>query len=166
MKLFLVNGQGGVGKDAFVDLVMAKARARGLNFYKYSAVQGVENIAQQFGWRGEKTNKARKFLYDLKKASSDYCDFSFSDVTQLIDAYCDADAIFILCRDLQEIDRYKQTYSDVRTVLVTRGERLIYGNPADDNAYDYDYDVVIENDEGFDKLHETASVFFEVEMMM
>ena len=50
---------------------------KGRNF---STVDKIKEIARDFGWDGEKTPKARKFLSDLKDVFTDWNDLPVRDV--------------------------------------------------------------------------------------
>ena len=42
-----------------------------------------------------------------------------------------------------------------------RGSAIIYGNHADDNVNNYQYDIVIDNSRGLDELNQEAQLFVE-----
>ena len=71
-KIIVINGQGGVGKDTFIDILNKK----GLKIANVSSVDGVKELARMVGWNGAKEDKDRKFLSDLKILTTNYCGFS------------------------------------------------------------------------------------------
>lgn len=66
-------------------------------------------------------------------------------------------------REPDDIDRFMSLYGnywDVKTVLVKREEKT-YGNIADDNVNNYDYDIVIDNTGSMDDLINICKNFIE-----
>ena len=61
---FVINGAGGVGKDTLCDLA-----ARHFKVYNISTIMPIKDIARMCGWMGEKSDKARRFLSDLKRVT-------------------------------------------------------------------------------------------------
>ena len=74
-QIFIINGSGGVGKDTFVSLV-----SNNIATMNFSSVDKVKEIARDIGWLGEKTEKDRKFLSDLKLLCTDYNDMPFNSM--------------------------------------------------------------------------------------
>ena len=68
--VIVINGAGGVGKDTLCEF--AEKHFRVMNI---SSITPIKEIAAMCGWGGEKTDKARKFLSDLKALSIEYNDF-------------------------------------------------------------------------------------------
>ena len=68
--VFVINGAGGVGKDTLCNLA-----AKHFKVYNVSSIDPIKEIAAMTGWAGEKTDKARKFLSDLKRLTVDYNDY-------------------------------------------------------------------------------------------
>ena len=69
-KVIIINGTGGSGKDTFVEFCAEFARVTNI-----SSVDPAKAAAKVLvGWEGEKDDKARKLLVDLKKLSIDYND--------------------------------------------------------------------------------------------
>ena len=63
--VIIINGSGGVGKDTLCEFAMKKYRCMNT-----SAITPVKEMAAMAGWRGEKTDAARKFLSDLKQLTA------------------------------------------------------------------------------------------------
>ena len=147
-KIIIINGSGGVGKDAFAKRVieetlkLSKRIAPVENedccvnpeiFYKInntSTIDYVKNIARMFGWNDEKSEKDRKMLSDLKDLIAVYNDYLFKDITtqindwlyydkkRLNDTY-DHSFLFVHCREPKEIERIKNQFpNDTFTLLV------------------------------------------------
>lgn len=147
-KVIIINGSGGVGKDAFAKRVieetvkMAKRIVPVENenycvdpeiYYKsnnISTVDYVKIIATMFGWNGKKSEKDRKMLSDLKDLMMTYNNYPFKHITEQItdwlrydktrpnDTY-DHSFLFVHCREPKEIERLKNQFpNDVFTLLV------------------------------------------------
>ena len=54
--VIIINGRGGVGNDTLCDL-----DAKYLHVEKLSAISPLTEIAQNYGWNGEKDSRSRKF---------------------------------------------------------------------------------------------------------
>lgn len=147
-KVIIINGSGGVGKDAFAKRVieetvkLAKCVVPVENenycvnpeiFYKInntSTIDYVKNIARMFGWNDEKSEKDRKMLSDLKDLITVYNDYPFKRITaQITDwLHCDKTRpndmynhsfLFVHCREPKEIERIKNQFpNDTFTLLV------------------------------------------------
>ena len=72
-KIVVINGSGGSGKTTFVSMVKKYA-----SVCEISSVERIKQAATLLGWNGDKTEKDRKFLSDLKFLSSAYNNLSFS----------------------------------------------------------------------------------------
>ena len=69
-EVIIINGTGGSGKDTFVKFCSKFAKVT--NISSVDKVKEAANIL--VGWNGEKDEKSRKLLVDLKKLSIDYND--------------------------------------------------------------------------------------------
>lgn len=156
-QVFIINGSGGSGKDAFISLVSDNIIA--MNF---SSVDKVKEIARIIGWNGEKTERDRKFLSDLKILCTEYNDMPLNSMKEKYAEFLnDANAIllFLHVREPEEIERAKKSFN-AKTILVKRDSiKHITSNMADANVYNYDYDIVINNDAGLDELKHKADCF-------
>ena len=86
MKIVVVNGPAGAGKDLFVTFC---AQFLGTDKIRnYSTVDYVKAIAAQIGWDGTKDLKNRKFLSDLKDVLTEWDDIPYRrtkiEITQLL----------------------------------------------------------------------------------
>lgn len=59
-KIFIINGSGGVGKDAFVKLVSEELDGKVINF---SSIDIIKEIAKSCGWEGGKSERERGNSY-------------------------------------------------------------------------------------------------------
>ena len=131
-------------------------------------VQLVANGILEYAKETNKTDKPiiigydRRFLSDLKDALTRWNDSPYQSCKNALELMGknEADIVFVDCREPEEIKRFVEDY-DALTVLVQRGEVVLYGNHADDNVENYQYDVIIDNSRGLDELMQEATIFVE-----
>lgn len=162
MKIFVVNGQGGSGKSSFEQLISEQMSAPvGVT----SMVAYVKQVAESLGWRGAKEPKDRLFLSRLKDALGDWDDSPFLSTCMMVKQMENDNVAccFIDAREPADIDRLKEKFN-CKTILVTRGEATSYGNHADDEVFNYEYDIIIDNSGSLDALRDMANEFIEKEI--
>ena len=161
MKIFVINGQGGSGKTTFEDYV---ANVGGENFEVgfISMVSYVKQVATGFGWDGSKEPKDRKMLSQLKDLLTEWNDSPFATTCMVVKQMEKEgiDVCFIDAREPDDIERLKEMFN-CQTVLVIKGEKTEYGNHADDEVFNYNYDIVIDNNGTLSDLRDAASTFYE-----
>lgn len=164
MKVIVINGYPRAGKDTFVKFcqdVLGTFRCRNL-----STIDCIKKNARYFGYLGEKTPEARRFLAKLKDITSEYNDFSYKYIKKQLYYIQDQESphckivVFIHCREPKEIDRFVEDYN-ATTVLIKnkRVEDHGYSNAADANIELYKYDVIILNNNSLDDLKLAAETF-------
>lgn len=195
-KVIIINGSGGVGKDAFAKRVieetlkLAKRIVPVENedycvnpevFYRIdniitnniSTIDCVKNIAKMFDWNGEKSEKDRKMLSDLKDLMIVYNDYPFKRVTAQItdwlrydktrpnDMY-DHSFLFVHCREPKEIDRIKNQFPNDTFTLLVQNPKVakVTGNHADKDVENYNYDFIVVNDSDLRALRKVAIDFY------
>ena len=165
MKIIVINGQGGVGKDSFVGYCGYEDEG----IYNISIIDSVKAAAETLGWTGGKELKDRKFLSDLKDLAAEYNDFPFQ---HLIDKIGIAEKkyrwyheshnefiCFVHARELSDIDRLVYNYG-ARALIIRRPDvEGSYGNHADDDIFDVEYDYEIWNDGDLYQLKDKAEKF-------
>jgi hypothetical protein len=155
--VIIINGAGGVGKDTLCSIAEKHFKVRNI-----SSVDPIKEIAAYCGWRGEKTDKARKFLSDLKMLTVNYNDFPTNWAKAQYEDFLttDEEILFVHIREPEEIRKYvAATNGKAKALLVRGGERTrhtAYGNASDDGVENYDYDYYFVNDK---PLEETDSAF-------
>lgn len=157
--VFVINGAGGVGKDTLCNLAAKHFRVKNV-----SSITPIKQIASQCGWNGEKTDKARKFLADLKSLTVAYNDYPTSWVLAEYRSFLESDdeILFVHIREGSEIAKFVAgTEGKALTLLIRGGRRFhrksaSYGNKADDEVENYRYDYVFYNDR---PLPETEGAF-------
>ena len=150
--VIVINGAGGVGKDTLCEF--AEKHYKVMNI---SSITPIKEIASMCGWRGEKTDKARKFLSDLKALSIEYNDFPTVWATDKYRQFLtsDCEIMFVHIREAAEIEKFvKATEGKAKTLLVRGGDRMKksnYGNASDDEVENYDYDYYFVNDKSLEE---------------
>lgn len=163
MRIFIVNGTGGSGKTTFEKMVENIAKQNNYNIKIVSTIDYVKQIAKTLGWDGGKALNDRRFLSDLKDALTRWKDIPYQKIGESLEAFRleqEVDAVFVDCREPEEIKRFVNDYNAI-TILVQRGSAIIYGNHADDNVNNYQYDIIIDNSRGLDELNQEAQLFVE-----
>ncbi len=150
MKLtIIINGSGGVGKDTLCRIAAKQYKVRNI-----SSITPIKEIATLCGWGGEKTDKARRFLADLKALTVGYNDFPSKWLMKEYEDFLttDEEILFIHIREPEEIAKFVGlTNGAAKTLLVRGGSRMsgrttAYGNHADDDVEQYAYDYYFNND--------------------
>lgn len=157
-EILIINSSAGVGKDTFVECLKNY-----VNVYHSSIVNPVKKIANLIGWNGQKTEKDRKFLSDLKKLIDDYNDKNYEAMAELMDTFRTKNTSFdLLCIDMREreqIERARKEYG-AKSVLVRRDSvPHIVSNIADAGVFDITYDYYIDNNGTIDELKRNAEKF-------
>ena len=156
-QVFIINGSGGVGKDTFIELVSKYSYIR-----NFSSVDEVKHYAKMMGWNGEKDEKSRKFLSDLKDILTEYNDKPFTYLQSCVNRFLkdkESEFCFLHIREPEEIQRAKEAFNAI-TILVTRDNiEQVKGNHADEQVLQYTYDVHIRNDNSLKWLDALAKKF-------
>lgn len=142
-KCFVINGAGTVGKDTIVMMVTEYFRSKNINVFNISSVEKVKEAGKLLGWDEKKDDKGRKFLSDLKDLSTDNYDGPFKF---MFDKYVNGpDGLYFFhIREPEEIYKFVKA-TEAITIAVTRTTSIEYTNHADINAYNYKYDIIIDN---------------------
>lgn len=150
--VIVINGAGGVGKDTLCEF--AEKHFKVMNV---SSITPIKEIATMCGWKGEKTDKARKFLSDLKSLSIEYNDYPTLWAMERYKEFLnsDFDIMFLHVREGVEIDKFvRATDGRAKTLLVRGGSRMTksnYGNASDDLVENYPYDYYFVNDKSLEE---------------
>lgn len=195
-KVIIINGSGGVGKDAFAKRVIEETiklakcvvpvenenycvnpeifyRIDNITTNNISTIDCVKNIAKMFNWNGEKSEKDRKMLSDLKDLMTVYNDYPFKRVTAQItnwlrydktrpnDMY-DHSFLFVHCREPKEIERIKNQFPNGTFTLLVQNPKVakVTDNHADREVENYNYDFTVVNDSDLRALRKVAIDFY------
>lgn len=156
-RIVIINGVGGSGKDTFVEFC-----AKHTKVINISSVDKVKEAAKILvGWNGEKDEKSRKLLVDLKKLSIDYNDYP---TRYILDAHkkfleSNANILFIHIREISEIEKLKKILKAETVLLINPRVPKITSNTSDANVADYVYDREIENAGTLEDLEQKAIEF-------
>lgn len=159
-EILIINGSAGVGKDTFVDCLKNYA-----SVFHSSIVNPVKKIARLIGWDGQKTEKDRKFLSDLKKLIDDYNDKNYEVMAELMDAFRNRETSYdLLCIDMREkeqIERARREYG-AKSVLIRRNSiPHVTSNMADAGVFNIIYDFYIDNNGTIEELNMNAKKFIQ-----
>lgn len=156
----VINGSGGVGKDTLCEIV-----GKHYNVLNVSSIDPIKKIALDNGWNGEKSEKARKFLADLKQLFVE-----FNDLPQqyLMDKYqhflkSDKEILFVHIREANEIMKFKDNVSGKCVTLLIKGRDEIkreWNNSADDDVEKYKYDFCYNNNKKLEEVEDDFLLFF------
>ncbi len=165
--VIVINGQGGCGKDTVCTIMAKHYKVKNI-----STVDPIKDIARYAGWNGEKGDKARKMLADLKQVFIEYCDLPLNFVKKEAERFAvdENDVMFVHCREKEEIEKIVKGLSiKTVTLLIRRKDKYfqqkVYGNAADDEVENYNYDFIYTgNNETINELEKSFMKFFEEEV--
>lgn len=153
----IINGTGGSGKDTFVKFCSEFVRVMNI-----SSVDIVKEAAKILvGWAGQKDEKSRKLLVDLKQLSIEYNDAPTQYIQEQYENFkkSNFEYLFIHIREIDEIKKIKDLLNAKTLLIKNPRVALITSNDSDGNVYKYNYDFTIENDGTLDDLKQKAKNF-------
>lgn len=169
MRIVVINGVGGAGKDLFVAFCASMLGADKVK--NYSTVDYVKAVAAGIGWDGTKDDKNRKFLSDLKKILTEWDDIPYrktkleieefqAKMNKLGGKYAENSVMFIHCREPKEIQRFKEEFGAL-TLLIQRdaAEEKNWQNDSDKAVLNYIYDTIVVNNSSLEDLRHSAEYF-------
>lgn len=150
----VINGRGGSGKDTLCGLAGKHFRVRNV-----SSITPIKEIALANGWDGQKDERSRKFLSDLKKLFSEYNDLPNRYLMQQYREFLEGDEeiLFVHIREAEEIRKFKDSVDGgCVTLLIHRstGEEQPLGNDSDDRVEEYAYDASFDNNGSLEEAEE------------
>ncbi len=165
--VIVINGQGKSGKDTVCKITAKRYKVKNI-----SAVDPVKKLAAQFGWHGEKDDKSRKMLADLKQVLIAYNDYPFNYIMQNVNEFLigDEEIMFVHVREGDEIKKVvgacKERGINVLTLLIRRNDKFFvhktFGNSADDDVENYPYDFIYSgNHDNVSDLEPSFNKFFD-----
>ena len=167
MKIIVINGEARVGKDTFVHFC---SQIEPYTVYNISIIDAVKTAAIGFDWsQQDKSEKARRFLSDLKDAWERFDDGPYQTMKWRIDLIkqsqrmrneMDRTIVFIHSREPHDIERFVKDYNAVTLLIRREAVEGPHDNHADSEVYDWEYDWVIENN-NLEDFKESAHLFVE-----
>ena len=124
MNLVIVNGFPLSGKDTFVDFCVWKLASIGIDGFSVSSVGAVKDAALLLGWDGEKDERGRQFLSDLKDMSTTDYDGPMRYMERMIEQECISfrkKVVFLHIREPEEITKFVTKYPETETVFESNG---------------------------------------------
>ena len=161
-KIIVINGSAQSGKDEVVKIAKKMINNDKYVIVNMSSITSIKEKAYAFGWGGEKDNKSRRLLSDLKDAWTRYNDGPFNDIKEYINHFHTSKnfIIFVHIRECEEIKKMVNYYGNlVVTLLVRRPNIEVFNNHADLGVENYPYDYIIENNGDLDKLEDSVLTF-------
>lgn len=144
--VIVINGRGGVGKDTLCNSLCTVFRVMNV-----SAITPIKDIAKAYGWNGEKDEKSRRFLAELKRVFADYNDLPNNYLLEEYEKFVSND-MEVLCVHIRERDQIEKFLRSIAlpavTILIKRDMQIpeeTLGNDADDRVEEYCYDYVFYN---------------------
>ncbi len=164
VRVVVINGPGRSGKDTLVEFVTAHYHLGPC--LSHSTVGTVKLASKYFGADEtiHKGDRERRLWSDLKDAWTRYNDGPFrelmiaaSDLEK--DNFYSHPLLFVMVREPPEIARLKRQFGrHCVTVLVTAEDRVkhIPGNHADQNVFNFEYDIIVNNGGSLEDLEGKA----------
>lgn len=172
--VIVVNGRPQCGKDTFSENIRKICHSINSNliFDNNSTVDHIKIIAKNhFNWNGEKDEKGRRLLSDLKDASTRYDSGPFEHIVDLINCIYFRNVDYpenyyvitvIHSREPDEISKFAEYFGETcKTVLIKRSNNVEISCHADANVDDYPYDYILENNGTPEKFYKTCERFVE-----
>lgn len=158
-EIVVINGSGGVGKDTFVQFC-----GEYVPIMNISSVDKVKEAAKVLaGWNGEKDEKSRKFLSDLKELGIEYNDAPFKYISNMTEEFkkSDKQIMFVHVRESEEIEKCKKCLNAKTLLITNKNVAAINTNISDRDVDKYKYDYHISNDGTLEELKQKAKEFLE-----
>lgn len=157
--IFIINGMAGAGKDTFVSFLNEIIPTQHI-----SIVDKAKETAKTMGWAGEKTEKDRRFLSDIKLATDRYDDRNYEYIKEQVKDFLENknNKNKVLCIDMREKEQIQRAIKDfgARSVFVNRdGIPYVLSNMADANVFNMRYDITINNNGTLEDLKKEAQKF-------
>ncbi len=149
----VINGVGGAGKDTLISLLEDKYRVKNV-----SSITPIKELAKIMGWQGEKNDKARKFLADLKAVTTEYNDYPTKYILDEQSKFLstDEEIMFVHIREPKEIEKFvKLSNCKTKTLLIRPRNELTnkhYGNSSDDDVENFNYDYIFDNNRSLEEI--------------
>lgn len=151
--VIIINGSGGVGKHSLIEFASKYFEVRDT-----SSIVPIKKIAMDLGWEGEKDERGRRLLVDLKQALIRYNDMPTKYVINEYKKFkaIEQDVMFVNIREPEEIAKLRSQIP-CKTVLVIRDGAPKWNLDTDnEKTADFQYDYIFDNSK---PLEETGPKF-------
>ena len=158
-KVYITNGMARSGKDT-----LASYMNDFIPTLKFSSIDRVKEVALQCGWNGEKDEKGRSFLSDLKDLLTEYYDFPFESIKEKYNEFLNDDKYSVLLVDIREPAEIEKAVKEfkAKSILVENNRvEVITSNSGDAGVFNYSYDYIIKNNGTLAELKATVKQFVE-----
>lgn len=160
MKILMINGRKGSGKDTLADLIMCYLIKQGIKVGKISNAEYVKTIATaMYGWNGEKYAKGRKLLIDITNAGYNYEYHFFERITYEKALKSSLDVLIIPDWRYQSTHRYlcEKEQGNVHTIRVSRKDITKDNDSLDNDISEtgldkFPFDTYVFNNGSIDEL--------------
>jgi hypothetical protein len=162
MKILVINGYPGSGKDEFVKFCMDNAR--GCVKQLWTSTPAKKAFIYMLGWDGKKTPEVRKGMAEVMEIANTLFDTSFKHIEKELELIAETapnSLVFIHVREPQNIERYVKAFA-AGSVFIAREEHAEITNPSDANVEDYQYDYVVNNRGTLNDLRNRAYDFMDM----
>lgn len=142
--IFIVNGLPRSGKTTFGVILHDF-----MPVWSYSSVTKIKKMAMVCGYdENVKSDADRKFLSDLKRITTEYNDFVFSDLRRVVEHFNEQDSYKILLIDIREPEEIERAVKEfgAKTVFI-ENDRVtpVLSNSSDARVEEYTYDYIVKN---------------------
>lgn len=166
--VIIVNGPATAGKDTFCDFYAMHAKRHDIDVVTVSSVGAVKKASLLLGWDGQKNEKDRNALSDIKDISEAAWDGPNRYMLKQIEA-TNATVFFLHIRELSNINRMIELCNEknitVRTLYIDRAVTQQASNHADAQAMNknaYPYQNIVENNGSLSELKLKVAEYFQV----
>ena len=179
LKVFIINGSGGSGKDTFCNYIEQLATEKD-RFYHVESIYTstpAKQWATTMGWDGSKLPSDRRFLCNLKDMLDYWNNATYNHIKNCFSSYyvtkfyhCYNKSIFFIHareeKDIVWIKNYCQNKGvSCKSILIKRPNATKKGNHADDKVEQYlNYDYTIVNDGTLEDFKKKAQDFFKYDI--
>ena len=146
-KVIIINGVGTSGKDTLIENIVSAFKIKNI-----SSIDPIKQMALQYGWDGNKDQRGRFLLQELKRIWTNYNDLSgeYIQKESLNFQNDDNEILFVHIREIENIREFrsfiKSISLQVYTLLVIRQDSNTWENSSDRDIYNYNYDFIFNND--------------------
>jgi len=159
MNIYIINGLPESGKDTFVDFVSTFVTTKNIStidwvkefcYIEYGIVPTDKSLKNRAIWHREKM-RHNNYIFKI------ICD-------QIYGLYY-TDVCFIHCREAKNIEKFINYFNGSKSILIDRKSDNDVSNFGDSDVYNYKYDIIIDNNNGFDSLKNNVVKFMNDEKL-